>query len=153
MKTTTRVLIAVLLCGSIASAATHDEPTSRSDIVSLREYVDIRFDAQEKATTAALASAERAVAKAEAASDKRFDSVNEFRAALNDSARTQMPRSEAEQAIKGMSEKIDDLAKRVSANEERGRGLNQGWVLMVGIVGVVSSIVTIGFALYKKPRV
>ena len=41
-----------------------------------------RFDAQEKAMARALMAAEPAVLKAEAASEKRFESVNEFRGVL-----------------------------------------------------------------------
>ena len=52
------------------------------------------FAAQEKATAAALAAAKEAVAKAEVASDKRFESVNEFRGQLKDQATTFMPRTE-----------------------------------------------------------
>lgn len=52
-----------------------------------------RFQAQEKAVIAAMLSADRAVAKAEAASEKRFESVNEFRGTLSDQVRLFIPRS------------------------------------------------------------
>jgi hypothetical protein len=52
------------------------------------------FAAQEKATAAALAAAKEAVAKAEVASDKRFESVNEFRGQLKDQASTFVLHSE-----------------------------------------------------------
>lgn len=122
------------------------------DNVSLREYVDQRFSAQdkavaaalaaqEKAVTAALAAADRAVAKAEGASERRFESINEFRGALSDSARLLMPRAEAEQAVRAMTEKIDELAKRVNARDDQGRGLHQGWVILVGVIAVIAAVV------------
>lgn len=46
--------------------------------------IDKAFEAAEKAVNTALESAEQAVQKAEAASDKRFESVNEFRGQLSD---------------------------------------------------------------------
>lgn len=129
--------------------------------VSLREYVDTRFEAQEKAAAVALAAvkeasvsaqsaADRAVAKAEAATDKRFESVNEFRAALDDNTRTLMPRAEAEQQFKAIIEKIDDLTKRMAAKEEQGRGLNQGWLILVALTGVLATGVGVYMALRTR---
>jgi hypothetical protein len=125
--------------------------------LSLREYVDTRFEAQreavaaalaaqEKAVAAALAAADRAVAKAETAAEKRFESVNEFRSALADNFRTLMPRAEAEQAVRTMNDKIDELTKRVNAKEERGRGMGDiiGWI--VGGVGLLAAVVGIVLA-------
>ena len=74
--------------------------------------------AQEKAVAAALAAADRAVAKAEAAADKRFDTVNEFRAALSDLSATMLTRREYEAAHITLVEKVTGLEKRF---EEIGR--------------------------------
>jgi hypothetical protein len=71
----------------------------------LRDYLDKRFNdndkavqaalvSQEKAVGAALSTAKEAVTKAEAATEKRFESVNEFRAQLADQTATLMPRAE-----------------------------------------------------------
>lgn len=123
-----------------------------ADSVSLREYVDQRFAAldtavaaalaaQEKAVTAALAAADRAVAKAEGASERRFESINEFRGALSDSARLLMPRAEAEQMSRALTEKIDELTKRVNSRDDQGRGLHQGWLILVAVIAVIAAIV------------
>ena len=122
--------------------------------ISLREYVDVRFLAQEKAVTtalasqekavtAALAAADRAVSKAETASEKRFEGVNEFRASLNDQSRLLMPRAEAEQRAASMAEKIDVLTARVNARDDRGIGRTDvaGWI--VGAVGLVGGLIAI----------
>lgn len=127
------------------------------DSVSLREYVDNRFEAQdkavaaalaaqEKAVTAALAAADRAVAKAETAYERRFESMNEFRGALADSARLLMPRLEAEQQMRAMTEKIDEVTKRVNSRDDRTRGLGQGWAILIAAVGLVAAVV--GVAAY-----
>lgn len=121
---------------------------SHGELVSLREYVDMRFDAyeranesrftaQEKAVSAALFSADRAVSKAEASTERRLEGMNEFRNALGDYSRTLMPRPEAEGMIKAVTEKIDALTKRVNAKEERsgGRGDLWGWIV-AGIVAM-----------------
>lgn len=119
--------------------------------ISLREYVDVRIDALDKAVITALNAADRAVLKSEVASDKRFDSVNEFRESLNDQNRTLMPRAEAEQAMRGMAEKIDELTKRIAANEDRARGLGQGWSILVAAVMVVGTIITV-VSLFQRAR-
>lgn len=130
------------------------------DEISLRQYVDNRFEAQEKAVaaaltaqkeavSAALAAADRAVAKAESASDKRFDSVNEFRGALADNFRTLMPRSESEQARAIINEKIDALTARVNQREDRGQGRGDVWAYVVGAVGLIAAIISIVFALTR----
>jgi hypothetical protein len=100
---------------------------THNTLISLREYVDIRFEAQEKAVNAALAASDRAVNKAEMASEKRFDAVNEFRAALADSARLLMPRAESEQSYKVLAAKIETLEGRVNSRDDRSTGEGQGW--------------------------
>lgn len=75
-----------------------------------QEAVQAALAAQEKAVNAALLAADRAVAKAEAASEKRFESVNEFRAQLSDQAANLMPRGEAEARFQATSEKQGEAA-------------------------------------------
>lgn len=73
---------------------------SHQGFISLREYVDVRFLA-----------VENAVQKAEVATDKRFESVNEMRAMVNDSASKFMPRAEYEAAHSSIVEKVEALQK------------------------------------------
>ena len=135
-----------------------DRPKPTNDSISLREYVDGRFEAQEKAVAAALAAAksavdaalaaaQKAVDKAEAASEKRFESVNEFRAALSDASRLNMPRTEAEQQIRTLNDKIEVVSARLAAREERGEGKGQVWSLIGAVVAVIASLVAIVVAL------
>jgi hypothetical protein len=116
----------------------------------IRDYIDLhfrrvddRFMSQEKAVAAALAAAKEAVAKAETATEKRFESVNEFRGALNDSSRLLMPRTEAEMAMAEIRRSVADLDGRIKAKEDRGRGMNQGWVILVAGIGLISSIISL----------
>src|SRR5687768_3968578 len=103
--------------------------------VSLREYVDTRLAAAEKAVSAALAAADRAVSKAEMAAERRFEAQNEFRGTLTDQARLFMPRVECENSMRGLSEKIDLLNTQMNASKERANTWAYGWGLMVGIIG------------------
>jgi hypothetical protein len=73
---------------------------------SLKEYIERRFNDQAKAIDAALAAAEKAVTKAEVATEKRFDSVNEFRKTLSDQASSFMQRGEFVAQYKSLEEKV-----------------------------------------------
>ena len=125
---------------------------THNTLISLREYVDIRFDAQDKAVNAALAAAERAVTKAEIASEKRFDSVNEFRAALADSARLLMPRSEYEVNHKGLVERIDRVSTKLETQDARRFGMSQSWLILVAGLSFLSTVVVVIYYLTNLHR-
>src|SRR5580698_10785569 len=72
-----------------------------------------RFDSQERAILAALAAVKEANEKSEQASDKRFDSTNEWR-------RT-----------------VSDLIAAMSA---KGQGFKEGWGYLVGVIGIIIAI-------------
>ena len=93
------------------------------------KQVDIAFKAAEKATDTALQAQQRVNL-----------TQNEFRGALSDSARLLMPRAEAEQAFRGINEKIESLTARVNARDERGSGMHQGWLITVGAIGVIGTV-------------
>ena len=125
-----------------------------------RRYEE-RFSASQKALelglagtkseiTVALAAADRAVQKAEAATEKRFESVNEFRGALDNQQRTLIQRSEVEAVIKGVEEKIGNLTKlmdesrsRERATDSNNKGVKEGWGYAVGVAGFVLALVTL----------
>lgn len=99
--------------------------------------------AAEKAISAALTSAAQAVQKAEAASETRFQSVNEFRSQLGDQAATFIPRTEAAARFDSQAEKLDALSSRIDKSEGAGGGLKQGWAFLIGAVGLASSVIAI----------
>jgi len=110
-----------------------------------------RFDAQqkavgdallaaEKAVNTALASADRAVVKAETAAEKRFESVNEFRAVLSNQSATLMPRTEADAQMKAMADKIEDLKSRVDRTEGGSKGIMAAAALAVAVVTAVFTV-------------
>lgn len=102
--------------------------------------------AQEKAIGAALSSAERAVAKAENATEKRFEGVNEFRGALEDRDRLNMPRAEAESRLIAISEKTDNNSARIDRLEGARGGSAATIGVVVGAAGVLVAIVAVVIA-------
>lgn len=76
-----------------------------------------RLEAARETIDVAKAAADKAIVKAETATEKRFDSVNEFRAALADQTANFMPRTEYNIAHSAIVEKIDSSLVRVAALE------------------------------------
>lgn len=111
-----------------------------------------RFDAQqkavadaltaaEKAVNTALANADRAVFKAEAAAEKRFEAVNEFRSVLSNQSATLIPRTEAVTQFKSINEKIDDLKARVDRRAGGERAHTDTLSTIIAISAVVVSLI------------
>lgn len=98
------------------------------------------LEAAEKAVQAALAAQERAVLKAELASDKRFESVNEFRKTLADQQVTFMPKAEASVVTSSQNTKIQDLKDEVSRLVNERVGIKGGWGYAVGVVGLLLAL-------------
>ena len=72
-----------------------------------------RFENVVEATKSALAAADRAVTKAESATEKRFEGVNEFRNTLSDQQRTFIPRQEVDLTFKNIASRIDDANRDI----------------------------------------
>jgi hypothetical protein len=134
--------------------------------------LDATFAAQDKAVQAALTAAKEAAAKAEAAAEKRFESVNEFRAQLSDQANTFLPRTEYDAAHQSLSDKIDvgletraaeqarnaarinDLELRLTSRLDQAGGLQSGarssienararMTVTIGMISVAAAIAAI----------
>lgn len=75
--------------------------------------VDTELEAIRKGTATALASAQKAVDKAEAAQDLRNAAQNEWRQTIGDRDRLLMPRSESAAQFQSITEKIDALSSRM----------------------------------------
>lgn len=96
-------------------------------------------------------SMELAVNKAEVATEKRFEGVNEFRAQLGDQSRTLMPRIETEVLIKNINDKIETSNKSINdkitaltTKIEKTENVKAGGSAMVAyIIAGISLIITV----------
>jgi hypothetical protein len=100
---------------------------------------ELRFTSLSTATTAAFAAAEKALAKADAAMEKRFDSVNEFRQTLTDQAATFIPRAEAEQRIKVIADKVESQGSVSDKSIGRISQSERGWNYLIGALLVAAA--------------
>src|ERR1043166_8730510 len=72
-----------------------------------QKWFEAQLFAVEKANLLAMETNQRAIEKAEIATEKRFDAVNEFRNTLSDQQRTFMPRAEIEAILQGMRKQAE----------------------------------------------
>lgn len=112
-----------------------------------RRYEE-RFKATDDKTSLALSASEKAVAKAELATEKRFEGVNEFRATLSDQAARLYPRAEAEAKFRGYDEKFEDVKSQLSTSSGKESAVHSdrlqlNWmiglavVIVLGIIGIL----------------
>lgn len=102
--------------------------------VPLLAHIMALREADKTAIAAALSAAERAVAKAEQAAEKRFEGLNELRKVVTDVLSTLISRAEAEALFKGMGKDISTLTARVDRAEGSGSGKMQNWTAINGII-------------------
>lgn len=123
-------------------------------IIGLEKSIDTRFESVTTNIGAALAAADKATGKAEGASEKRFDAVNEFRSTLSDQQRTLMPRAEFEVLHKSLvdtvsvlqktlNDKIDALNLTTISRQSRDTGQREGWGQIALIAGIISTLVVL----------
>jgi hypothetical protein len=114
----------------------HFDELRRTD----QETTNRRFLGAEQAVNRALDAADKANVKSDAAIEKRFDGVNEFRKTLSDQTNTFMPRTEVEAIVKAQNEKIDDL------RGTRRLGVTSIGTMVLGaaiVIGVVVQILVL----------
>ena len=102
-----------------------------------------RFDAQTKAIDAALQAAKEAVIKAEIATEKRFEAVNEFRGTLTDQAATFVSRAEFNAVRQAYDDRIAALTTRLDKDEGKSAGLSSGWGYIVAVIGILGVLIAI----------
>lgn len=136
---------------------------ARKDIESLFEakLTTIRqeIDANKQLFQELLKAARDAVDKAEIANNARFNSVNEFRQALNDQSLTLLPRQEYAVAHKSLVDRVDAVTQRVATMEAgtqgRSAGLSSvGTIVMALVTGlaVLVSVASLAFNMLKHGR-
>jgi len=106
-----------------------------------RRYED-RFKAMDEKTSLALTASEKAVTKAELATEKRFDSVNEFRDTLRDQAATLMPRNESEAKFAAINEKFEDMKK--AGTTQHNWGINTA-ISVLALLIALAALMLRGF--------
>lgn len=140
-----------------------EEEKNSWNIATIKEYTDRRFEESDRAVSAALVAQEKfysatltankeAVVKAENATEKRFESVNEFRAQLSDQSSSFMPRVEYDARTAALLDRITklEMASDFTQGVEKGSSITMakiyaaigGSATLVGLVVLlINSIV------------
>ncbi len=141
--------------------------TSTATDVSLREHLtaliegaerrsDERFRHMKEMVEAAFESAQTAITKADIATEKRFEGVNEFRAALSDQAQHFVTRDalialsdKLDAQINRNREDLDALSQRIDLREGQHEGsrVTTGYLvtattIAIGIIGLIVVLAT-----------
>lgn len=114
------------------------------------------IDSQAEKVALALAAADKAVTKAEIATEKRFENVNEFRGQLADQAASFVDRRELQALqtainlrLDGVVKDIGAIAKRIDTSEGRSKGISSSLGALVAAISVVVIVVNLGIYLLK----
>jgi flagellar basal body-associated protein FliL len=128
------------------------EMNEKWTILSLKEYIETLFLEKEKQQEQKFVSLDRAVTKAEIATEKRFESVNEFRATLADQQRMLIPRLEYEVAHKALLEKLEDAQDRLEKLENIKQSKTALWAYVIGVGGFLTGIISLilGYVMKMK---
>ena len=121
-------------------------PGSGWTVDSLKAYFDAVLAEKDKALSAALTSAKEAVEKSEDNSQRWREQANEWRGAMTDREKTFMSRAEFE-AYRDNTDKL--LAARKATQDVaqgKEKGLSLGWGVLLGAIGLVSTILNIYLA-------
>lgn len=123
-------------------------------IVALDALTDAKFvtyrtliDSQAEKVALALAAADRAIQKAEAATEKRFDNVNEFRKTLSDQAQDFVTRREYEVSRQSTVDRLGEVQGRLDKAEGRSTGLQSGYGYLIAGIGALVVLVNLGIYL------
>lgn len=154
---------------STALAFTAHDTVMHTTFVSFEKHVEQKFIALEKLMEQKFASSAIAITKAESASEKRFDSVNEFRLTLTDQASTFVARNEYDRSITNLSDKImnmsallsdkfdsnkidltkriDDLRSYKDTATGKSEGLSAATGILMTVIGLTSGL--LGFFIHR----
>lgn len=123
----------------------HDNDLTLATIKAIMDERDIRYtqlaDAKEKAISAALAAAEKAVTVAEINSQKWRENANEWRQAMDDREVMFVKSDNFQTTIANLSKDIKEMKGRIDIHDGKGTGANQIWLIIVAGVSTLGILV------------
>ncbi len=137
--------IQALAAADLTRATSHAEQdvlehgSIRETIAALERYLANVIENSANSVKIAFEANEKAIDKAAASTEKRFESVNEFRQTLSDQAGEFVRKPETE----FLAEKINLVATRIERIEAKGQGLSTGWGYLVAAVSLIAVVITI----------
>jgi two-component sensor histidine kinase len=115
-------------------------------LTTLRTIIDL----QAEKSVNLLAASDKAISKAEAATEKRFESVNEFRLTLSDQTKSFISKVEFEALRDTTGTRISGLSSRLDKIEGKAVGLTAGWIYLLGGLSAVGTVVSVFVAIFLR---
>ncbi len=97
-----------------------------------------------------LDASEKAILKAELSTEKRFESVNEFRATLADQQITLVRKSEVEIRFEALNAKLDAAVLQLQTSKGREMGLAAAAMIVSTILGLIMAGVSLYISMGNK---
>ena len=127
-----------------------------SKIDGIEKNLTTRLNGVEKSVETALASADKAVSKSDQATERRFESVNEFRQTLQDQTSTFLPRAEYQAQRKAAEDATASNSERISRIESTAVGKSEGigtiGIIVIGISVILSSLTSVASLILTLSR-
>lgn len=108
----------------------------RRDVVSLREYMDVRFTALEAKIDARNQMSQLAIDKAEATMNDRLSGMNEFRDQLKDQAGLFATKEEVNKRAEVVDQRIGSIENQISSLNGSLKIFGLLWVLIQAGLGI-----------------
>ncbi len=105
-----------------------------------------RSESQDEAVASALMTSEKAIAKAETATERRLEGLNELRDMASDQSKTYARADEVKLLIDALQQKIGFLDELVKSQIARGTGMKDAW----GYLAVTGGLVIGALAIYFR---
>jgi valyl-tRNA synthetase len=99
------------------------------------------LDAADKFNAMILSAQKEAVTKAEVAADKRFDLLNELRMGVA-----------THEQMEALEKDVTRLREEVTGLRQRAVGVSASWAMMLGLGGLVITIVGVAVAIFVASR-
>ena len=104
-----------------------------------------RATSQDTAVAAALATSKEAVTKAETATEKRLEALNELRQVVVDQSKDFARTAEVKLVINAIEIRVAAIAESVNNSVVRGGGMKEAFGYVVGIGGILIAALTVYF--------
>ncbi len=105
-----------------------------------------RSESQDEAVASALMTSEKAISKAEAATERRLEGLNELRDMATDQSKTYARGDEVKLLIDALQQKIQFLDDLMKSQIARGSGMKDAW----GYFAVTGGLVIGALAIYFR---
>jgi hypothetical protein len=128
-------------------------------VQTLKEHFEALRAADLVARDAALAAVQQAISKADAATEKRFEGINELRGALSDQASRLLPRAEYTAQHQSVVERLGVVSEDLNTLRAKSEGKREGvggtgatiFQFIIGGAAVVAMVGTI-ITFFAGPR-